>query len=92
VELLVVEVVVVVVHAVLGAFLGVLASFPIVFPAAPGASPNVLVTFVLAFPSWCLPFVAAAASEGSNGICSSRWRVHLGLWMVNNPPVMVVSR
>jgi hypothetical protein len=44
-------------------FFGVLASFPIVFPATPGASPDVLVTFALAFPSWCLPFAVAAASE-----------------------------
>ena len=44
-----VEVVVVVVPAVLGTFLGVLASFPIVFPAVPGASPDVLVAFALAF-------------------------------------------
>ena len=58
-----VEVVVVVVPAVLGAFLGVLASFPVVFPTVPGASPDVLVAFVLAFLSWCLPFAAAAASE-----------------------------
>ena len=58
-----VEVVVVVVPAVLGAFLSVLASFLVVFPAAPGASLDVLVAFVLAFLSWCLPFAAAAASE-----------------------------
>jgi ABC-type phosphate/phosphonate transport system permease subunit len=56
-------VVVVVVRAVLGTFIGVLASFPVVLPAAPSASPNVLVAFVLAFPSWCLPFVVATASE-----------------------------
>jgi hypothetical protein len=52
----VVEVVVVVVPAVLS-------SFPIVFPTAPGASPDVLVAFALAFPSWCLPFAVAAASK-----------------------------
>jgi hypothetical protein len=57
-----VVVVVVVVPAVLGAFLGVLASFHVVFPAAPGASPDVLVAFAIAFSSWCLPFAAAAAS------------------------------
>jgi hypothetical protein len=62
-ELVVVEVVVVVVPAVLGAFLSVLASFLVVFPAAPGASLDVLVAFVLAFLSWCLPFAVAAASE-----------------------------
>jgi hypothetical protein len=56
----VVEVVVVVVPI---SFLGVLASFRVVFPAAPSASPNVLIAFVLAFPSWCLPFAAAATSE-----------------------------
>ena len=58
-----VEVVVPIVPVVLGAFLGVLASFPVVFPTAPGASPDVLVAFALAFPSWCLPFAAVAASE-----------------------------
>ena len=58
-----VEVVVVVLPTVLGAFLGVLASFPVVFPATPSASPDVLIAFALAFPSWCLPFAAAAASE-----------------------------
>ena len=56
-------VVVVVVLAVLGAFLGVLASFLVVFPVVPGASPDVPVAFVPAFPSWCLPFAAADASE-----------------------------
>jgi hypothetical protein len=59
----VVEVIVLVVPVVLGAFLGVLATFPVVFPAAPGASPIVLVEFALAFPSWCLPFAAAATSD-----------------------------
>jgi hypothetical protein len=44
-------VVVVVVPVVLGAFLDILASFPIIFPAAPGASPDVLAAFVLAFLS-----------------------------------------
>jgi hypothetical protein len=58
-----VEVVVVVVPAILGAFLGVLASFPVVFPTAPGASPDVLVAFAHAFPSWCLPFAATVSSE-----------------------------
>jgi hypothetical protein len=56
----VVGVVVAVIPTVLGVFFGVLASFPVVFP---GASPNVLVAFALAFPSWCLPFAAASASE-----------------------------
>jgi hypothetical protein len=56
VELLVVVVVVV-------AVLVVLVSFPVTFPAAPGASRDVLVAFALAFLSWCLPFAAAAASE-----------------------------
>jgi hypothetical protein len=55
----VVEMVVVVVPSVLG----VLASFPVVFLAIPGAFPNILVAFVLAFLSWCLPFAAATASE-----------------------------
>jgi hypothetical protein len=41
----------------------VLVSSPIAFPATHGASPDVLVSFVLAFQSWCLPFVIAAASE-----------------------------
>jgi hypothetical protein len=59
----VVEVVVVVVPAVLGAFLGVHASFPVVFPPYPSASPDILVAFALAFPSWCLPIAAAATSE-----------------------------
>jgi hypothetical protein len=36
---------------------------PVAFLAAPGASPDVLVAFVLTFPSWCLPFAAAAVSE-----------------------------
>ena len=58
-----VEVVVATVPAVLSAFLGVLASFPIVFPTAPGTSPVVLDAFALAFPSWCLLIVAAATSE-----------------------------
>lgn len=52
--------VVAVVHV---SFLGVLASFPIVFLATPSASPDVLIAFALAFPSWCLPFAVAAASE-----------------------------
>jgi hypothetical protein len=55
----VLEVVVVVVPAILG----ILASFHIIFPAAPGATPNVLVAFALAFLSRCFPFAAAAASE-----------------------------
>jgi hypothetical protein len=59
----VVEVIVVSIPAVLGVFLGVLASFSIIFPTAPSASPVVLNTFALAFPSWCLLIVAAAASE-----------------------------
>jgi hypothetical protein len=59
----VVEVVVAVVPTVLGAFLGVRASFHVVFPPAPSASPDVLVAFALAFPSWCLPFAAVATSE-----------------------------
>jgi hypothetical protein len=63
VELVVEVVVVVVVPAVLGAFLGVLASFPVVFPVVPGASPDVLVAFALAFLSWCLPIATVAASE-----------------------------
>jgi hypothetical protein len=48
----VVEVVVVVVHAVLDAFLGVLAVFPIVLDG-----------FVLAFLSSCWPFVVVIAFE-----------------------------
>jgi 4-amino-4-deoxy-L-arabinose transferase-like glycosyltransferase len=63
VELVVVEVAVVGVPAVLGAFLGVLASFPVVFPVAPDASLDILVAFALVFLSWCLPFATAAASE-----------------------------
>jgi hypothetical protein len=59
----VVGVVVVVVPATLGTFLGVLALFPAIFPIIPGASPDVLVAFALAFLSWCLPFAVAAASE-----------------------------
>jgi hypothetical protein len=59
VELLLVVVVVVVVAAVPV----VLVSSPVAFPAAPGASPDVLAASKLAFPSWCLPFAAAAASE-----------------------------
>jgi hypothetical protein len=59
----VVEVVVATAPAILGAFLGVIASFTVVFPAAPSASPDVLVAFELAFLSWCLPIAAAAASE-----------------------------
>ena len=55
--------VVVVVPVVLGAFLGVLASFPVVFPIVLDASPDILSIFALAFPSWCLPFAAAVASE-----------------------------
>jgi hypothetical protein len=54
---------VVVVPVVLGAFLDVLSSFPIVFPIIPGAFSDVLVAFALAFLSWCLPFAVAAASE-----------------------------
>jgi hypothetical protein len=57
------EVVVAVVPAIISAYLGVLSSFTVVFPTVPGTSPDVLVTLALAFPSWCLPFAAAAASE-----------------------------
>jgi hypothetical protein len=92
VELVVVEVVVILVPAVLGAYLGILASFPVVFPVVPGASPNVLVAFVLAFMSWCFPFAAAAASERRQLDLFQRWRVHLWLWLVNSPPASVVSR
>jgi hypothetical protein len=56
VELVVVEEVVVVVAVVPV----VPAEVPAVFPATPGASPDVLVA---SQPLWCLPFVAAAASE-----------------------------
>jgi hypothetical protein len=59
----VVEVVVVVVPAILGAFLDVLASFPVVFLIVLDESPNVLVAFALASLSWCLPFAATAASK-----------------------------
>jgi hypothetical protein len=59
----VVQVVVVVVPAVLGSFLGVLVSFLVVFPTAPGASLVVPDAFVFAFLSWCLSFAVAAASE-----------------------------
>jgi hypothetical protein len=52
VELVVVEVVVVVVPAVLGAFLGVLASFPIVLDGS-----------MLAFLSLCWPFAVVVAFE-----------------------------
>ena len=55
-----VEVVVVVIPV---SFLGVLASFPVVFPVAPDASPEILVAFVLAFLSWCLTIATGAASE-----------------------------
>jgi hypothetical protein len=92
----VVEVVVVVVPAILSAFLGALVSFLLVFPIVPGASPVVLVAFAPASLSWCLPFTATSASE--------RWQrdpataseqlhlYHLWLWLVNNPPVVVVGR
>jgi hypothetical protein len=50
----------VVVEVVVAAIPVVPARFPVVFPAA---SPNVPGGFVLAFPSWCLPFAVAAASE-----------------------------
>jgi hypothetical protein len=59
VELVVVVEVVVVVVAVPV----VLVSSPVAFPSAPGSSPDVLVASELAFPSWCLPFAAVAASE-----------------------------
>jgi hypothetical protein len=58
-----VVVVVVVVPAIFGSFLCVLASFPVVFSTIPVASPDVLVAFALAFPSWCLPFAVAVAYE-----------------------------
>jgi hypothetical protein len=60
VELLVVVEVVVVVVVVVPV---VLVSSSVAFPAAPGASLDVLVAFVLAFQSWCLPFAVAVASE-----------------------------
>ena len=60
---MVVELVVVVVPGILGAFLGVLVSFLVVFPVVPCASPDVLVAFALAFLSWCLPIATVAASE-----------------------------
>jgi hypothetical protein len=41
----------------------VLVSSLVAFPAAPCASPDVLVTFAPAFLSWCFPFTAVAASE-----------------------------
>jgi hypothetical protein len=53
----------------------VLVSSLVAFPAAPCASPDVLVTFAPAFLSWCFPFAAVAASERQHGIYSSRWRV-----------------
>jgi hypothetical protein len=59
VELVVVVEVVVVVVAIPV----ILASSSVAFLVAPGASPDVLVAFVPTFPSWCLPFPAAAASE-----------------------------
>jgi hypothetical protein len=73
----VVEVVVVVVTAVLGTFFGVLASFLVVFPSAPSASPDVPVAFALAFRSWCLPLLRQLHLSGSNEICSNPWRVDL---------------
>jgi hypothetical protein len=60
-------VVVVVVVPVLGAFLGILASFPIIFPAAPGASPDILAAFVLAFLS--------SSFTKYNGTSTSRMRL-----------------
>jgi hypothetical protein len=63
VELVVVEVLVIVVPAILGRFLGILASFPVVFPVVPCASPDILLAFALAFLSWRLPFAAAATTE-----------------------------
>jgi hypothetical protein len=56
----VVEVVVVVIPV---SFLGVLASFLVVFPAFLGSSPDVLVAFELASLSWCLTIATGAASE-----------------------------
>jgi hypothetical protein len=41
----------------------ILVSSPIAFPTAHGASPDVPITSKLAFPSYHLPSVAAAASE-----------------------------
>lgn len=38
------------------------AGVPVAFPATPGASPDILVASE-PFLSWCLPFVAAVASE-----------------------------
>jgi hypothetical protein len=58
-----VELLVVVVVVVVATVPVVLVSFPIAFPAALGASLDVLVTSHLACPSWCLPFAAAVASE-----------------------------
>jgi hypothetical protein len=52
--------VVVVVPAVPGTFLGILASFLVVFPSA---SPDVPAAFALAFLSWCLSFAVTVASE-----------------------------
>jgi hypothetical protein len=57
-ELVVVEVVVVVVVVPV-----VHVAFPKAFLVAPGASPDVLAAFALAFPLWCLPFTAATAFE-----------------------------
>jgi hypothetical protein len=58
-----VELVVVVVVVVVAAVPVIPVTFPVAFLATPGASPDVLVAFVPAFPSWCLPFAVVAASE-----------------------------
>jgi hypothetical protein len=94
-----VEVVVVVVPAVLGAFLGVLASFPVVFPIVLGASLDVLVAFASAFPSWCLPFVAAAETRcvpvGGGFISGCGWLTILLLWWLAGrsipPPFLLLT-
>jgi hypothetical protein len=48
---------------VVAAVLVVLDSSPVIFPAAPGASPGVFAAYELAFQSLCSPFAAAAAYE-----------------------------
>jgi hypothetical protein len=73
-----------------------LVSSPVAFPAAPGASPDVPATSELAFCHSICHLLQQLHLSDSYWICPSRWRVrwriHLWLRLVNNPPTTAVGR
>jgi hypothetical protein len=92
----VVEVVVVVAPAVLGAFLAFLPHFLSYFLSFLAHLLTFLSHLRLHFCHGVCHLMQQLHLSGGNWICSSRWRVrwriHLWLWLVNNPPATVVSR